>query len=218
LILTAYEEALKTILCYGDSNTWGCRDDGPYRYSLPERWPGILQARLGSDYHVIEEGLPGRTTVLDDPYEESRNGLTYLRPCLDSHNPEMVLLLLGTNDLKRRFDISAWDIAMGAARLVRAILGTPCAVGGRPPEVCLMAPPPVLEIGPYASMFEGASAKSRELPALYRKVAEETGALFVDASSVVEPSPTEGLHWRQSEHVKLAEVLAESVRRSCPAR
>lgn len=208
---------MKTILCYGDSNTWGCRDDGPRRYALPERWPGILQARLGAGYHIIEEGLPGRTTVLDDPYEDSRSGLAYLLPCLDSHNPDVVLLLLGTNDLKRRFDISAWDIAMGAAKLVRAIRSTPCTSEGLPPEVCLMAPPPVLEIGPYASMFEGASAKSRELPALYRRVAEEAGVPFVDASSIVEPSPTEGLHWRQTEHVKLAAAMADFVRGKYPA-
>jgi lysophospholipase L1-like esterase len=209
---------LKTILCYGDSNTWGCRDDSPRRYSWPERWPGILQAKLGADYHVIEEGLPGRTTVLDDPYEDWRNGIAYLRPCLDSHNPDVVLLLLGTNDLKHRFDISAWDIAMGAAKLVRTIQGTPCTIDGKPPVVCLLAPPPVLEIGPYATMFKGAAVKSRELPELYKKVAEETGVPYVDASAIVEPSPTEGLHWRKSEHIKLAEALAELIRRDYPAR
>ena len=209
---------MKTILCYGDSNTWGCRDDGPRRYGLPERWPGILQAKLGADYHVVEEGLPGRTTVLDDPYEDWKNGLSYLRPCLDSHNPDIVLLLLGTNDLKRRFGLSAWDIAQGAAKLVRTILAASATLDGRPPEVCLLAPPPVLEIGPYATMFQGASAKSRELPAMYRQVAEELGVPFVDASAIVSPSPTEGLHWRQTEHVKLGEAMADFVLRACAAR
>jgi lysophospholipase L1-like esterase len=208
---------LKTILCYGDSNTWGCRDDGPSRYALRDRWPGILQALLGDDYYVIEEGLPGRTTVLDDPYEDWRNGLTYLRPCLFSHNPDVVLLLLGTNDLKRRFDLSAWDIAQGAAKLVQTVRATPATAAGAAPAVCLLAPPPVLEIGPYATMFQGAAAKSREFPELFRQVASEASVDFIDASAIAAPSPTEGLHWRQEEHSKLGAAIAKYIREKHPA-
>ena len=207
---------MKTILCYGDSNTWGCSDAGPFRYGLHSRWPGVLQDELGPDYYVIEEGLPGRTTVLDDPYEDWKNGLLYLRPCLDSHNPDIVLILLGTNDLKRRFDIGAWDIAQGAAKLVQTARSMPVTLSHSAPEVCLLAPPPVLEIGPYSTMFEGAAPKSRKLPELYRQVAADAGVHFFDASSVVAPSPTEGLHWREEDHKKLGKALTKFVRDTFP--
>ncbi len=102
---------MKSILCYGDSNTWGTatqpRPDG--RYAPHERWPGVLRLALGDEWLVIEEGLGGRTTVNDDPVEGAeRNGRMYLLPCLGSHKPlDVVDIMLGTNDLMARFNQSA---------------------------------------------------------------------------------------------------------------
>lgn len=63
------EGFMKSILCFGDSNTWGWNPGNASRYSLDQRWPGLLMKELGPDYYVIEEGLSGRTTVCDDPVE-----------------------------------------------------------------------------------------------------------------------------------------------------
>ena len=102
---------MKSILCYGDSNTYGLMPDSPDRYPRDVRWTGILQKKLGEDYYVIEEGLSGRTTLWDDPIEEHKNGKKYLLPCLDSHKPvDLVILMLGTNDLKTRFSLTPFDI------------------------------------------------------------------------------------------------------------
>ena len=111
------------ILCYGDSNTFGSRPDGlGQRYTDEVRWSGVLQERLGAEFQVIVEGLPGRTTVWDDPIEPYRNGSAYLMPCLLSQAPlDVVVLLLGTNDLKQRFSATAQDIASGAGRLIGMI-------------------------------------------------------------------------------------------------
>ena len=78
---------MNTVLCYGDSNTWGYAPATRRRYAPDVRWTGVLADRLGGGYRVIEEGLNGRTTRWDDPIELGRNGLTYLRPCVESHNP-----------------------------------------------------------------------------------------------------------------------------------
>lgn len=51
----------KTILCYGDSNTWGNVPSSFLRYPRDVRWPAVLQNLLGEDYEVISEGLCGRT-------------------------------------------------------------------------------------------------------------------------------------------------------------
>ena len=102
---------MKTVLAYGDSNTWGAatvaRPDD--RYAYEERWPGVMAATLGGGWRVIEEGLPGRTTVHDDPVEGAyMNGKTYLMPCLRSHRPlDVVAIMLGSNDLKARFAVPA---------------------------------------------------------------------------------------------------------------
>src|SRR5437867_8271019 len=113
---------MRSVLCYGDSNTWGCVPlDGPEpprRFAPDERWPGVLRRELGDGWWVVEEGLSGRTTVWDDGLEPFRNGRAFLLPTLLSHQPlDVVVVMLGTNDLKRRFGVSAREIAEGAGLL-----------------------------------------------------------------------------------------------------
>ncbi|MCW5845462.1 MAG: hypothetical protein KIT77_29690, partial [Caldilinea sp.] len=105
---------MKRILCFGDSNTWGYDPVSQDRYARNARWPGVLRQQIGAGYEVIEEGLNGRTTVWNDPIEGYKNGRDYLIPCLETHRPlDLVIILLGTNDLKKRFSLSAYDIAQG---------------------------------------------------------------------------------------------------------
>ncbi len=158
---------MKTVLCYGDSNTFGAatveRPDG--RYGPEERWPGVMRAALGSEWMVIEEGLGGRTTVSDDPVEGiERNGRTYLYPCLMSHKPlDVVLILLGTNDLKARFGKTAWEIAAGVGALVKIVQKAECGRNGGVPEIVIISPVPILKTLPvHADMFVGAYEKSQE--------------------------------------------------------
>src|SRR3990172_7397939 len=114
---------MKAILCYGDSNTWGYDPTTQDRFPRQVRWTGVLAQELGPEYYVIEEGLSGRTTVWDDPVEGlHKNGRTYLLPCLESHQPiDLILLMLGTNDLKMRFSVPAADIAASVGVLVDVI-------------------------------------------------------------------------------------------------
>ena len=128
---------VRTILCYGDSNTWGSDPETRERFPEDVRWPGVLRKRLDEEYRVIEEGLPGRTTVRDGPIEgDHKNGRTYLMACLESHRPiDLITLMLGTNDLKAHFGSSASDIAQGAASLANMMLRSGCGPdGGAPTE------------------------------------------------------------------------------------
>src|SRR4051794_36747894 len=135
---------MKTVLCYGDSNTWGYDPATRTRYPLEVRWTGVLANRLGLEYRVVEEGLNGRTTRWDDPIETGRTGLTYLRPCIESHQPlDLIIIMLGTNDLKRRFDLSASDIAQSAAELTDLAWRLGHEPDGSHAQVLLVAPPAV---------------------------------------------------------------------------
>lgn len=129
---------MKTILCYGDSNTWGYSPATQDRYGRDERWTGVLRNEIGEGYLVIEKGLGGRTTVWDDPVEgRHKNGETYLLPCLESHQPiDLVIILLGTNDLKRRFCVGAFDIAQGAGGLVRIVQKSETGPTEKPHRSC----------------------------------------------------------------------------------
>ena len=138
---------MKTILCFGDSNTWGYNPENCQRFGPDERWTGILRNSLGEDYQVIEEGLNGRTTLWDDPIEGFKNGLDYLMPCLESHKPfDLITIMLGTNDLKYRFSVSAFDIAESVGVLVRQVQQSQAGPQENAPIPLLIAPPPLAKL------------------------------------------------------------------------
>jgi lysophospholipase L1-like esterase len=172
-----------------------------------------LQAALGGDYWVIEEGLKGRTTVLDDPSRQAKNGLTYLRPCLDSHAPlDLLVLMLGTNDLKFRFGLSAYDVAVNIGMLLHTVQQGGYRSDGSAPPVLLVAPPHVGPMTDLADLYAGAEEKSRHLARQLRPVATEAGCRFLDASEVVSPSLADGVHLDADQHARLGARLAEVIR------
>ena len=202
----------KTILCYGDSNTWGFDPATKQRFPEEVRWVGVLRRLLGESYEVVSEGLNGRTTVWDDPIEGYPNGKAYLFPCLQSHRPvDLVVLMLGTNDLKKRFSVSAFDIGRGIGLLLDMINQSGAGPRGGAPEVLLLAPPPVGRLTEFAEMFEGALEKSRKLAAHYREQARLRGCQFFDSGEVIVSSDIDGIHLEAEEHAKLAAAVAERV-------
>jgi lysophospholipase L1-like esterase len=213
-----WEAALKTILCYGDSNTWGMVPmttlTSASRHTPSDRWPRVMQHKLGPAYAVIEEGLNGRTTVFDDPIDGShKNGLTCFLPCLESHAPlDLVIIMLGSNDLKSRYGLTPYDIAAGAGRLVRVVSGDVRGQNGRKPEVLLVCP---CQIGPldlFSDVFAGGSAKSEQLSSHYRKVAETNGCHYLNAGNHVVSSSIDGLHMDVAGHHALGVAMAGKVR------
>ena len=211
----------RTILLYGDSNTHGTMPMPELgfagRFDREERWAGRL-GKLLPDWEVIAEGHPGRTTVHDDPVEGAhRNGLTVLPALLESHKPlDVVLVMLGTNDLKERFSVNACDIALSLERLVRVILGSQAGPRGGAPGVLLVAPPPILEVGCLAGMFAGGAAKSAGLAAEVEAAAKRAGVPFLDAGAVVKVSPIDGIHYDAEANPALAEAVAAAVRAHFP--
>ena len=204
---------MKRILCYGDSNTWGHDPVTKDRFDAKTRWPRVLGQTLGRDYEVIEEGLGGRTTVWDDPIEGYKNGREYLIPCLESHRPlDLVIILLGTNDLKKRFSLSPYDIALGAGVLVRVVQGSQSGREGTGPLVLLLAPPPTVALTEYAEMFEDAGRKSQKFREHYWRVAKELGCAYLDTSVVIVSSPLDGIHFEGEEHRKLGKAVAVKVK------
>jgi len=205
---------VKTILCYGDSNTYGADPaDKGGRLGRDVRWPGVLRADLGDGFLVIEEGLNGRTTGWDDPMDPHLNGRTYLTPCLRTHQPlDLVVIMLGTNDLKARFALSAADIAESAGVLVETTQREARDAAGQPPRVLLVAPPPLANLSDYDGMFEGGTEKSRQLGEYSRRVAGWKQCAFLDAGRVIVASDLDGIHFAPEEHAKLGRAVAATVR------
>lgn len=203
---------MTTILVYGDSNTWGYNPHDGTRFDRHTRWGGVLRDRIGPDHDIIEEGLGGRTTVHDDPVEggDVRSGLRYLTPCLLSHAPlDWIIILLGTNDLKLRFSLTAGDIALSTGRLLRAVRDSEAGPNGSAPRALLICPPPTAPLAgtPYEEMFTGAFEKSRLLAPRYAAVAAQHGADFLDAGQVIASSPVDAIHWEAEAHAALARAV-----------
>jgi lysophospholipase L1-like esterase len=141
---------MKTIVCFGDSNTWGTvpGSDGE-RFPREERWPTVLQRELGDGWEVIAEGLGGRTATVERPDAEGRNGLPYFLPCLHSHRPiDVLVIYLGTNDVYYVVDDDL--VARCVARLVEIARKSEAGRGGSAPYVLVLCPPPFdgHELGP----------------------------------------------------------------------
>lgn len=208
----------KTIVCFGDSNTWGYNADSDGRFDDTARWTSLLDGELGSSYRVIEEGLPGRTSVCEDPLFEGLNGLSYLYPCLMSHSPlDMVVIMLGTNDTKDRFGMTSYNIAQGIVRLALKARTSASGMEGKAPEVLVIAPPPIGEkyinspIG--KAMGKHCSEKSMELSEHLETLLKRTDIHFVDSKDHVVMNEIDYMHLDAKGHRLMAELIVSHITR-----
>lgn len=187
---------MKSVLCYGDSITWGFNPVDGSRFPFSERWPGVLQAALGGDYRIIEEGLCGRTVATDSWILPNRDGRAMLAPLLESHAPlDWVIILLGTNDCGPTYHRDIGEIAFGCATLLWTVQKSQVGAAGKVPNMLLVSPPPFGKFSPFMDLFfRGSEATGRGLAASYATVAQETGAHFLDAATILPPGPIDGVH------------------------
>jgi lysophospholipase L1-like esterase len=211
---------MKTILCYGDSNTWGYDPKNGNRYDSKTRWPAAMSRILNKDlppddpaWWVVEEGLCGRTSCREDPVEGDKNGLRQLIPILESHKPlDLVAVMLGTNDLKSRFSPTAYDIAFGVQRVITAVKESKTGPGDSEPKVIMICPPPTEKSPAFEHLFGDSIELSRRLMPLYRQFARECGALFLDAGEFVVSSSNDGIHFDPEGQLALAQAVADIVK------
>jgi lysophospholipase L1-like esterase len=208
----------RTLLVYGDSLSHGTVPMASLlevrRFPPDVRWPGVAAAALGSGWRVVEEGLPGRTTVHPDPIAGVwKSGLAHLPAALESHAPiDVVALMLGTNDLKARFAVPPVEVAVSLEKLVLAIRQSFTGPEGGAPAVLVIAPPPVEEAGCLADIFAGGAAKSRRLAPLYAELARRRGAGFLDAAGHAAVGALDGVHLDAEAHAGLGRAVADAVR------
>ena len=213
---------MKNILCFGDSNTYGFVPGIGTRYDRGTRWTGRLAKALGSDYYVIEEGLNGRTNAFDDPvdFDDTKNGKKAFPTILNTHIPlDLVIIMLGSNDLKLRFNATAYDIAKCQARLgemARRITGEK-NFDKKPAEILLVSPihvgPGMKDTSPFRFEFgERSIALSHELADCVADFAKQSGFHFFDAANAASPSPVDSLHMNEEGHAALAAALADKIR------
>ncbi|MTI07515.1 GDSL family lipase [Roseibium denhamense] len=206
------------VVCFGDSLTWGFNPRDKSRYGHDVRWTRLLQKELGPGHYVIEEGLNGRTTVFEDPVRGDKCGLSHLMTIRKTHMPiDILILMLGSNDLQDRFGLSAEAIGLAMARLLHAASLPTDNVEGRAPKLLLMAPPPLGDFTgkEYAGVYSNAhgGVQSKRLAAVYRQQAQVYGAAFFDTGTVIAASDIDAIHFDAKPQKDLATAIAEEVRR-----
>ena len=212
---------MKRIMVYGDSNSWGfvpvsgAMGD---RYDETVRWPAVMRSMLGIDYEVIEENISGRSTVFDDPFVENRNGLKTIDACLMSHMPlDLVIIMLGTNDLKRFHNATPMMITKGLSVLCDRILAFGAGRRGNDPRFLIISPPEIgknIRNSTFAGYYdENAVRYSRELGDYFEQMAEEYEFDFLRASEVVSPSEEDAVHLTPEDHRALAAAVTAKVKR-----
>ncbi|MGL4913704.1 MAG: GDSL-type esterase/lipase family protein [Romboutsia sp.] len=205
------------ILCFGDSNTHGYNPKDGTRFEKNVRWTGILQNLLGNKHYVIEEGLSGRTTVFEDPIHEGLSGFNYIYPCLMTHEPiDLLIIMLGTNDTKERFGASASVISLGLYRLIKKAQEAKLAFRNNNPNILIVAPlpirPEINTVECYYTMGKGCSEKSYEIISMYEKVANELGCQFFNPSPYAICSDYDYMHLDEKAHNILANKLHEFIK------
>ena len=183
------------ILCLGDSNTHGyCADpkdnaDGGIRFNENERWTCRLQTALG---------------------DESMDALSVCYALLKSHEViDLLILMLGTNDVKERFGANAACIGAGMERLIQKCKSVDCW-GGKTPNILVVAPPRIKEGFHDEVMGDGCVERSRGVAAQFKMIAERNNVHFFDAEGC-EFNQIDFMHLTRKGHAQLAEKLAELV-------
>ncbi len=202
------------ILCYGDSNTFGTNPNNGGRWDFDIRWTGRLQKALMNDgYRIIEEGCGGRTTMRDDDIEPNKNGMEYIHQCLASHKPlDLIILMLGTNDMKCRFNLTPEEIAHGAEELIKVMQNYNCGVDNKPVKILLVSPIHIGE-GMSGGMFDEKSVEtSHHLRDAFEKTAQKYNCYFLDAAEYAEPSKIDLLHMDENGHSSLAIAMENKIR------
>ncbi|MGA1835036.1 SGNH/GDSL hydrolase family protein [Rhizobium wenxiniae] len=207
---------MRTVLCFGDSLTWGFSPEGTGRHVFEDRWPSVLGGALGSGVSVIAEGLNGRTTGYDDHLADcDRNGVKNLPTVLHTHQPlDLVVIMLGTNDMKPAIAGTAHAARAGMQRLVGLIRHHDYSFDYDAPDILIVSPPPLCETADpvFSAMFRGAIEESSMLASLYRDLADDLGCGFFDAGSVARTSPADGVHLNAEETRAIGRGLEPIVR------
>lgn len=207
----------KNILCFGDSNTWGYDPVSRGRFPRDKRWTGILQALLGNFFYIIEEGLNGRTTVWDDPVEGhmgDKNGMRVLPILLSTHSPlDLVIVMLGTNDLKKRFSVTSFEASLGIERIIDTVKRHNYTPIDHNPEILILSPPNITFLcDAFRDHFrKTAPEESERFNEYYRQAALRQGCRYFDTAPFAEVSTEDGIHLTESAQAVFAKAVYDKV-------
>ncbi len=211
----------KRIVCFGDSNTWGLDSVEKRRFDEDTRWTKIVEKNLNikMNVEIIEEGLNGRTSVLNDPLKEGLNGIEYIYPSILTNSPiDILVIMLGTNDSKERYSMTSYDIASGIIRLANKAKDTLNSLIERDKtkaKILIIAPARIKSsykhVDSINSFGENADKKTKDLPEILEKLSKENNFYFLNADEKVKVGDNDYVHLDQKGHKDMSELVTNKI-------
>ena len=194
------EEQIR-VACVGDSITYGCNVPGWVR----NNYPAVLRRKLGKGYCVNNFGYSSRTAGRQGnlPYMDE----TLYQKSL-SFEPDIVILMLGTNDCKT-FNWNEADFTASYTLLLQSYCSLPSA-----PEVWVMLPPPVFEHLGKVPYHMQPDVLQREIVPLTASIAEAQQVQTIDLQTLFADSDAlfpDGVHPNVEGAKQLAQTVYDTV-------
>ena len=200
---------MKTILCYGDSNTFGFNPEDYSRYDKNTRWTGVLQSNLGDKYKVINEGANNRNGFVTNPQGDLYSAQKHYPELIsNSENIDIIILAIGTNDLQFLYNANSDDFEHGLENLI--------SISKNKTNDIILIPPVILSDnilnGFFKTQFDKTSIlKSQTVGEIYYKLAKIHNCRIFDINKFTKPSETDGLHYSKESHKLIADNLTEFI-------
>lgn len=208
-------QMIKNILCFGDSNTWGLNSITGKRFGENTRWTSLLAKNLECAFAIIEAGQPNRTLVHNPPFDGVLSGVSYLKPYLEAHRIDFIIIALGTNDLKKRFNLTPSLIADGLNDLINSIHSYYQKSSTlKSPKIIIASPPKIRITEQYSRIYEDADIKATELSSAFKSVAANNKCAFIDFNSFINITDGDGIHFDDIQHLAIGFKITQLVQNS----
>lgn len=208
-------QMIKNILCFGDSNTWGLNSITGKRFDENTRWTSLLAKNLECAFAIIEAGQPNRTLVHNPPFDGVLSGVSYLKPYLEAHRIDFIIIALGTNDLKKRFNLTPSLIADGLNDLINSIHSYYQKSSTlKSPKIIIASPPKIRITEQYSRIYEDADIKATELSSAFKSVAANNKCAFIDFNSFINITDGDGIHFDDIQHLAIGFKITQLVQNS----
>ena len=187
------------VLCYGDSNTNGYdpRSCLGGRYPKSVRWTALLEA---DGWKVFNEGQNGRCIPRRDLE------ITEAAQKIHQSKAEIVIIMLGSNDLLQRPDLGAEGCAKRMEYFLAALSQQPLVSF----KTLLIAPPPM---APGAWVEDDRLlTESRRLSDYYGNLAQKMRIGFANAGSWGVGLSYDGVHFSEQGHRIFYEEISKMLK------
>jgi len=203
---------MKKILCYGDSNTWGCSPVDSSRFDENTRWPMVMSSILGDNFSVIEEGLNGRTVLNLSPENYMLNGIECIEPLIENYSPiDIFIVCLGLNDVFIFEEVTINEILNGIEKIIDIVNAFQNRHNCNIPETIIMSPPMFNGNVEWANIIELQINKLKGLPEAYKRLAMEKNCHYFNTCDYATGSIIDGSHLDADNHILLGKKISEFV-------